>query len=54
MAALIHLDIGQNIIEINDNLLGENILNNFSEYRLVGKVRSRHCRIYLTVESFCI
>ena len=52
MATLIHLDVGKYVVEIDDNLLSEDIFNDFGQNRLVCKVRSRNCRVYLAVKPF--
>ena len=54
MAALIHLDVGKYVVEIDDNLLSEDIFNDFGQHRLVGKVGSRYCRVHLAVKPFFI
>ena len=54
MATLIHLDVGKYVVEIDDNLLSEDIFNDFGQHRLVCKVRSRYCRVYLPVKPFFI
>ena len=54
MATLIHLDVGKYVVEIDDNLLSEDIFNDFGQHRLVCKVGSRYCRVYLAVKPFFI
>ena len=54
MATLIHLDVGNYVVEIDDNLLSEDIFNDFGQHRLVGKVGSRYCRVHLAVKPFFI
>lgn len=52
MATLIHLDVGKDVVEIDDNLLSEDIFIDLGPHRLVCKVRSRYCRVYLAVKPF--
>ena len=54
MATLIHLDVGKYVVEIDDNLFCEDIFNDFGQHCLVGKVRSRYCRVHLAVKPFFI
>ena len=54
MATLIHLDVGKYVVEIDDNILSEDIFNDFGQHRLVCKVRSRYSRVHLAVKPFFI
>ena len=54
MATLIHLDVGKDVVEIDDNLLSEDIFIDLGPHRLVCKDRSRYCRVYLAVKPFFI